>query len=104
MSTQQKIDVHGLSVNPEMVEPLQAVLAPLDTAMRRDMALLGLGLALALTAAHLFARRFVLGPTARLAAMAKDMAAGDLSRRSGLAEGGDGRVIVGQRRVLPAVR
>ena len=27
MSTQQKIEVHGLSVNPEMVEPLQAVLA-----------------------------------------------------------------------------
>lgn len=78
---------------PELIlrlrRPLAAVLAPLDAAMERDMALLALVLALALAAAHVFARFFILRPTSRLARMAQDMAAGDLSRRSGLANGGD---------------
>ncbi|MGD9609540.1 MAG: ATP-binding protein [Desulfovibrionaceae bacterium] len=78
---------------PELIlrlrRPLAAVLAPLDTAMKRDMALLALVLALALAAAHAFARFFILRPTAHLARMAQDMAAGDLSRRSGLAAGRD---------------
>jgi PAS domain S-box-containing protein len=79
--------------NPELIlrlrRPLAAVLAPLDMAMKRDMTLLALVLALALAAAHAFARFFILRPTARLARMARDMAAGDLSRRSGLAAGRD---------------
>jgi len=52
---------------PELIlrlrRPLAAVLAPLDTAMKRDMALLALVLALALAAAHAFARFFILRPT-----------------------------------------
>jgi PAS domain S-box-containing protein len=69
--------------------PLRAVLAPLDAAMYRDMALLVLTLALALMATHWFAWFFVLRPTARLARLAQDMAVGHHDRRSDLVQGGD---------------
>jgi PAS domain S-box-containing protein len=69
--------------------PLEAVLAPLDAAMFRDLVLLVLALVLVLAGAHWFSWYFVLRPTARLAGMAKDMAAGNLARRSDLSMGGD---------------
>ncbi|MHC1710626.1 MAG: PAS domain S-box protein [Solidesulfovibrio sp.] len=67
--------------------PARAVIGPLDAALHRDMLVLGLAVALALLAAHLFSRAFVLRPTQQLAQMAKAMAGGDLDRRSGMADG-----------------
>ncbi|EHJ47115.1 multi-sensor hybrid histidine kinase [Solidesulfovibrio carbinoliphilus subsp. oakridgensis] len=67
--------------------PARAVLGPLEAVMGRDMVGLGLALALALVAAHLFAGSFLLGPIQRLVQMAAAMAGGDLARRSGLADG-----------------
>jgi PAS domain S-box-containing protein len=61
--------------------------AILATTWQRDMLFFGLAVALALAAAHLFNQTFILRPAKQLAAMAKAMAAGDLDRRSGLADG-----------------
>uniref|UniRef100_I2PZU5 Sensory/regulatory protein RpfC n=1 Tax=Desulfovibrio sp. U5L TaxID=596152 RepID=I2PZU5_9BACT len=71
--------------------PASTVLGPLEAILGRDMAGLGLALAMALLAAHLFVRAFFLGPIQRLAQMAAAMAGGDLDRRSGLA-GGQGEL------------
>ena len=53
---------------------------------QRDMLLFGLAVALALAAAWWFNRAFLLRPMGQFVAMAKDMAAGNLDRRSGLAQ------------------
>jgi PAS domain S-box-containing protein len=56
-------------------------------AWQRDMLLFGLAVALALAAAWWFNRVFLLRPMGQFVAMAADMAAGNLDRRTGLAEG-----------------
>ncbi|QAZ68111.1 ATP-binding protein [Solidesulfovibrio carbinolicus] len=55
-------------------------------AWQRDMLLFGLAVALALAAAWWFNRAFLLRPMGQFVTMAQDMAAGNLDRRSGLAE------------------
>jgi PAS domain S-box-containing protein len=67
--------------------PARAVSDPLDAAMLWDMGVLALVLALALVAAHLFSRIFVLRPAQQLARMAQAMAGGDLDKRSGMTDG-----------------
>lgn len=67
-----------------LTRPVQAVTAPLETMLRRDMLLFACTIALALIAAHLLSNTFVLRPTRQLAEMAQAMARGDLDRRSGL--------------------
>jgi PAS domain S-box-containing protein len=56
-------------------------------AWQSDMLFFGLAVALALAAAWLFNRVFLLRPMGQFVAMAQDMAAGNLDRRSGLAGG-----------------
>ncbi|MHC1788734.1 ATP-binding protein [Solidesulfovibrio sp.] len=70
-----------------LTQPATAHAAILATTWQRDMLFSGLSVALALAAAHFFSRAFIMRPAKQLAAMAKAMAAGDLDRRSGLADG-----------------
>lgn len=68
-------------------QPGQSHAAVLATSWRQDMFLFGLAVALALAAAHLFNRTFLLRPAQQLVDMAQGMAAGDLDCRSGLTDG-----------------
>ena len=68
-------------------QPATIQAAILATTWQRDMFFFGLSVALALVAANLFNRVFILRPAQQLADMAKAVAAGDLDHRSGLADG-----------------
>ena len=65
-------------------QPEQIHTAALASTWQRDMSLFGLAVVLALAAAHFFSNAFLLRPVERLADMAKDLANGDLDRRSGM--------------------
>ncbi|WP_428559190.1 MAG: PAS domain S-box protein [Solidesulfovibrio sp. DCME] len=67
--------------------PRGMVVEPLDAAMRFDLALFALVLAVALFFAHRFSRAFLLLPAEKLARMAKAMAVGDLDRRCDMGPG-----------------
>ncbi len=67
--------------------PKSTVTEPLDDSLRWDLALFALAVLLALFVAHRFSRAFLLRPIRQLARMARDMAAGDLDRRSGMGTG-----------------
>jgi PAS domain S-box-containing protein len=75
---------HGVLISVALSKP--AALAPLDQALRRDMALLGAVAALALAAAVLGGRYFIRRPVATLSAAAARLRAGDLSARAALPE------------------
>ncbi len=75
---------HGLLVSVELSR--REALAPLDQALRRDMALLAAVAALALAAAVLGGRHFIRRPVAMLSRAAARLRAGDLTARAALPE------------------
>jgi PAS domain S-box-containing protein len=76
----------GSRYSIRLSQPEAAHDAVLHNTLRRDLLLVGLAVALALGAAWWFNRSLLLRPMGQLAAMARDMAAGSLDRRSGLAD------------------
>ena len=71
---------HGLLVSVALSK--QAALAPLDRALRRDMALLAAVAALAFAAAALGGRHFIRRPVETLSRAAARLSAGDLTARA----------------------
>ena len=68
-------------------EPKALAEGPMAASLFQDMVIFALALALALFAAHLFGRTFLLLPAGKLARMAKAMAVGDLDRRCDMGGG-----------------